>query len=170
MEEIAKIISAITEVTGLDRFSITYGKTDECKRARGILCYIALKDKYGLTQILTAETGKNKNQCLFMSQMCEDGIAEDMDYLKTMNQVRKKLNLASLMEAKINEHEKAVRRSKRALKKEQMKQLVKTVFGIEYTPEDDRRRKEAIRSASEFMQQYCKIGLQDVNRIVRHKY
>lgn len=170
MEEIAKIITAISDVTGLDHLGIIYGRNDECKKARGILCYIALKDKYGLTMALAEMLGKSRSQCTFAAEIFKEEMEESVGYLILMNEVRKKLGLSAIMTDKIDKL-----RTKKELEiieenKIRSKANCKTIFGIEYSNSEESRLSQAIFDAKEFMREYTKIGKQADGRITRSQY
>lgn len=160
MEEISKIITAISDVTGLDRHSIIYGRTDECKKARGILCYIALKDKYGLTMTLAEVLGKSRSQCIFMSDFCKEGMEESIGYVMLMNEIRKKLGMSAIMTDKIEEVNNLHKKREKELSRKRSKENSQRLFGIEYSIEDEIRMFAAMKSANEFMAKYCQIGNQ----------
>lgn len=159
MEEISKIISAISQVTGLDQFSIKFGKTIDSKQAREILCYIALKDNYGLTWILMEFLQKKRSQVLFMASACMEKMEEDVYYLMIMNRVRNVLGIVPLMKDREMELQYSQRRKEKIEKEEEMKKVVKTVFGMEYSEKDKRDMKKAMKSACEYMADYCRTGL-----------
>lgn len=160
MEEIAKIISAISEVTGLDRVNIIQGKTDEAKRARDILCFIAIKDMYGLTWKLMELLKYRKSQVYFSADRCKDNMEEDVSYILLMNAVRKELGLVPLMTEMIKKNEEMQKEKEYELAKARSKKIAKRIFGIEYSKEDDLRMIAAIKSANEYMKNYCKTGRQ----------
>lgn len=170
MEEIAKIISAITEVTGLDRFSIIYGRSDECKKARGILCYIALKDRYGLTTALVEMLSKSRSQCTFASEICQEEMEESIGYLIMMNEVRKKLGMTAIMTDKLEELQKESKRQQAEQDEMKSKENSKNIFGIEYSKSEEQQLKQAILSAKAFMANYCEIGQKADERLTRCPY
>lgn len=170
MEEIAKIISAITEVTGLDRFSVIYGRGDDCKRARGILCYIALKDKYGLTTALAEMLGKSRSQCIFMSDFCKEEMEESIGYLILMNEVRKKLGMTAIMTDKIEQEQKKKKKQRIKESKIKSKENSKNMFGIDYSKSEEEQLQIAMQNAKAFMIEYCKIGRKADGRITRCPY
>lgn len=158
MEEIEKIITVISVVTGLNRYDIVNARGEEGKKAFGMLCYIALKDKYGLTFNLMQVVAKKKSQCVFAAEMCKETIEADVDYLRTLNSVRQLMKLSPIMRSKIIEHDQKERRIKREKRKEDMKHQMLTVFGIEYTKEDEQMMKAAMEDSAVFMTNYCSIG------------
>lgn len=166
MEEIAKIISAISEVTGLDEGSVKSGKTDECKQSRDILCYIALKDMYGLTWSLMDLLNYRKSQVFFSADRCKERLEDDISFLKIMNGVRKKLLLAPIYTDKIDEIKEKERQRKQEEDITRSKENSKRIFGIEYTPTDEHNISIATNNAMAYMKGYCQIGRQ-TNQILR---
>lgn len=170
MDEIGKIISAISEVTGLDRYSIIYGRNDECKKARGILCYIALKDKYGLTKTLCESLGKSRSQCAFMADFCKEEMEESIGYLILMNEIRKKLGMSAIMQGRM-----------RALQEEKQRELIeeaekrskanaKNIFGVKYSKSEEEQLKKVMQESAAFMADYCRIGIKATGRLTRCPY
>lgn len=158
MEEIEKIITAISEVTGLDRFSIISGRTDECKRARGILCYIALRDRYGLTTILSETLEKSRSQCIFMTDFCTEEMEESIGFLIIMNEIRKKLGMSAIMTDKIEQEKQKQKERKLKEDEEKSDQNAKILFNITYSESEKKYRREAIKNATAFMNKYCQLG------------
>lgn len=170
MEEIEKIISAISEVTGLDGWSIKFGKTDECKEARDILCYIALKDMYGLTWTLMEELNFRKSQVFFSADRCKERMEEDLSYVYKMNEIRKKLGLSSIMRGMIEQAEEQQRNKDMELAQKRSKENSKNIFGIKYSQSEEEQLKIAIQNAKAFMTDYCKIGSTADGRLTRCPY
>lgn len=158
MEEINKIISAITEVTGLDKHNILCDKSDESKSAREILCYIVLKDQYGLTWKIMEMTGWRKSQVFFAMDRCTERMNEEYDYLVKMNEIRKKLCLAPIYSDKANEILLKQKNKKRELEKIRSREESKRLFGIQYTDKDEDLIALAKKNALSYMIEYCEIG------------
>lgn len=170
MDELEKIITAITKVTGLDRFSIIYGRSDECKRARGILCYIALRDRYGLTTTLCELLGKSRSQCIFMADFCKEEMEERVSYLILMNEVRKKLGMSAILQGVVQAMRDKEIRKKLEESERKSKENSKNIFGIEYSQSEEIQLKRAILEAKEFMREYSKLGRTADGRITNCPY
>lgn len=170
MEEITKIITAITEVTGLDRFSIAYGRNNECKRARGILCYIALKDKYGLTNALSERLNKSRSQCTFLADFCKEEMEESVGYIILMNEVRKKLGMSPMMKDVMNSLREEKERQTKKESEQRSKEISQRIFGIEYFKSEEAQLNQAMLDAKAFIDRYSKIGIQMEGKLTRCPY
>lgn len=151
MEELKKIITAIAEVTGLDEWSIKFGKSDECKQARDILCYISLKDMFGLTWILMELLNYRKSQVFFSADRCREQMEADLSYVHKMNKVRKNIGLSSIMRGAIEEAEAKQKQKDREEAQLRSNEISKRIFGIEWTERDKVRFQNACVEANSFM-------------------
>lgn len=168
MEEIEKIILAISEVTGLSKHTILHGKTAECKSAREILCYIALKDRYGITWTLMELLGWRKSQVFFAVDNCLNDLEESIDFIYLMNNVRKQLGLSAIMTEKIDRVKEEQKRKEAEIAKMRSVENSKRLFGITYTKEDGINMNNAMRSAEIYIRKYSTIGRQPYHLVRQH--
>lgn len=160
MEEIEKIIQAITEVTGLSRNEIISDKSKLCKSAREILCYIALKDRYGLTWMLMKTLKWRKSQVFFAMDSCKDRLQEELDYILLMNNVRSNLELYPIVTVILRDAKEKEKQIEKEMSIERASENARRIFGISYTEADNACIRNALDSALTFMQGYCRIGRQ----------
>ena len=170
MEEINKIIQAISEVTGLDKWSVVYGRNKQCIDARMMLCYIVVHDFYSAISKLAQALGRTQKSCRAFAEDFRQSLRKNEELTDLTNDARAILGLSTVSERE--KRDAMQRKEERTLRKirEISKKNVRRIFGLEYTEEDEKRFSYACRSAAEFMEKVCSVGLRDTERIVRSPY
>lgn len=170
MEEISRIIAAISSVTGLSRTDILLDNNSESKYSRHILCYIALRDHTGLCKHLTAMTGFRQSQCFICACESDRLMKEDDTFLQMMNETRQALGLKILLPKRASTISKRKEKALKELQRKTDRRNQLTLFGFAYSEEDMQEMRAVMESAAVYMNGLCSTGIQDTERILRKSF
>lgn len=156
MEELAKIITTLSLITGVDRVSIITGAKASGRTARHILCYVVRNGYPHLMKGLRDMIGLASSSIHKYAQLISRESREDEKIERILKAVERSLRVKPPKEEK----------AESAPGKEQKPKTVKRKYPkwnpFNLTPLDDIKRRIAERNAIEFMEKFCKIGLQPI--------
>lgn len=156
MEELAKIITTLSLITGVDRINIVSGGTANGRTTRHILCHVVRNGYPHLMKPLCEMTGLASVSVHKYAHSITEQSREDERIERILKAVERSLDVKTPKPQPV-ESEKPTVEKKPTRHRKYPKW---NPFGL--TVLDDIKRHAAIRSANEFMEKFCKIGLQPI--------
>lgn len=157
MEELAKIITTISLITGVSRVSILNESDAKGRDSRILLCYAVRNGYAHLMDVLIKMTGLSTKSIGKLATMSVHKSREDEHFDRFMQTIIRNLNLST----KVKEDEdKAPAEKKQKPKTIKRKYPKWNPFGL--TVLDDIKRRIAIEKANAYMDKFCQIGVQPI--------
>ena len=152
MDELEKILNAVSGVTGVDRHDILMGKSRYDIMYRDMTCHIIVEFYSHLTRRFAYRNGWELNKVYMRAKRfrTEKGIdKKSLDHL--VAQIRRKIDYVPKDEPKDEKEDDGMAYNP------SRKSFAKTLFGFEYTDRDDYFRKKAIYESARYMREYCRF-------------
>lgn len=146
MDELTKIIALVSEYTDIPKWDILLSSKHKDTKARHIVCHILRNGFPHLVDAFAEATEKCRPAIIKGSHTVDEYLAEDMDFLDMMNDIRKELDMPR------------IKPPKRDANAPKTPSNTMRLFGFDYTEEERRRYKNVVLSSKIFMRKMCSFG------------
>lgn len=146
MDELIKIIALVSEYTDVPKWNIVLGTSRGDTKARHMVCHILWNGFPHLVDAFAEASENGRPAIIKASHVMDDRLANDLDLLDMMNDIRKELDMPLIKTTERNPNVPKTPSNTMRL------------FGFDYTEEERRRYKNVVLSSKIFMRKMCSFG------------